>query len=127
MPFAATRPAVVKFPPTYSAVPKPSSNAARDSTRANGDPLTPSLPGGPSVVQLAPSHLAILRLVSPAIHVKFPPTKSAGPPPSSKAARELAQLFVMLPGVARADQLAPFHRATLFASMPPASENDPAA
>src|SRR5262245_50757368 len=48
----------------------------------------------PSAVQLEPYHFAIRLAGTPAAKTKVPPTKSAGPPPSSNTARARTELSV---------------------------------
>src|SRR5687767_8657683 len=106
-----------------SAGPLPSSYDAR----ASGDPCVPL----PSADQLAPSQRAIRFAAMPPAVSKRPPTYRAGPLPSSKVESEYPIGYGPLVGSASplpsADQLSPSHFAMLFAGVPPAAKNRPAA
>src|SRR5258705_50903 len=112
-------PADVKMPPAYSAGPEPSSKTVIAETC----PYVPVNPG-PNLDHDEPFQRAMCCAVVPPAPVKYPPTYSAGPEPSSNTASDCAMWFVPLPSGAHA---CPFHFATFAAGTPPAVVNEPAA
>jgi hypothetical protein len=119
IPFALAPPAVVKFPPAYSAGPEPSSKTANASAFMSNP--------APSGCQFDPFQRATWSAFTPLTAQKNPLMYSAGPEPSSSAATVVTVPFTPALPAGTPLQVEPSQRANSFTCAAPALWNSPPA